>query len=77
MKIGKPARLPRVLVRPGRPPEHLAFWSCVVRFAHTPFHVRVAMKDNGKIAWAMLMPRQVLRPGTATTYQGGPKQPKP
>jgi hypothetical protein len=71
-KIGKSARLPGVLVRPARPSEHLAFWSCVVRFAHTPFHVRVALKDNGKIVWAMLMPRHVLRPGTATTYEGGP-----
>jgi hypothetical protein len=71
-KIGKPARLPR-FVRPA----HLAFWSCVVRFAHTPFHVRLALKDNGQIAGAMLVPRQSLRPGTATTYDGGPKQPKP
>ena len=61
-KIGKPARLPG-FVRPA----HLAFWSCVVRFAHPPFHVRVALKDNGQIAWAMLVPRQSLRPGTATT----------
>jgi hypothetical protein len=52
-KIGKPARLPG-FVRPA----HLAFWSCVVRFAHPPFHVRVALKDNGQIAWAMLVPRQ-------------------
>jgi hypothetical protein len=73
-----PAQLPRRLVRPApRPPQHLAFWSCVVRFAHTPFHLRVALEDNGKIYAAMLMPRQVLRPGTATVYQGGPKQPKP
>jgi hypothetical protein len=54
-----------------------ALWSCVVRFAHTPFHVRFALKDNGKVAWARLMPRHVLRPGTATVYQGGPKQSKP
>jgi hypothetical protein len=67
-KIGKPARLPGY-VRPA----HLGFWSCVIRFAHTPFHVRVALKDNGQIAWAMLVPR----PGTATTYEGGPNQPKP
>lgn len=52
-KIGKPARLPG-FVRSA----HLAFWSCVVRFAHPPFHVRVALKDNGQIAWAMLVPRQ-------------------
>jgi hypothetical protein len=71
-KIGKPARLPG-FVRPA----HLAFWSCVFRFAHPPLHVRVALKDNGQIAWAMLVPRQSLRPGTATTYEGGPKQPKP
>jgi hypothetical protein len=69
-------RLPKGLVLP-RPPKHLAYWSCVVRFAHTPFHVRVALEDNGTIFWAMLLPRQVLRPGTATTYQGGPEQPKP
>jgi hypothetical protein len=50
-----------------------AVWSCVVRFAHTPFHVRFALNDNGKVAWARLMPRHVLRPGTATVYQGGPK----
>lgn len=71
-----PARLREVLVPPARRlPKHLAFWSCVVRFAHTPFHLRVALEDNGKIFSAMLMPRQVLRPGTATVYQGGPKQP--
>jgi hypothetical protein len=72
-----PARLPKGFVRPPRPPKHLAYWSCVVSFARTPFHLRVALKDNGKIFWAMLMPRQVLRPGTATVYEGGPKQPKP
>ena len=73
-----PAVLPRgaVLIRPApRIPKHLAFWSCVVRFAHIPFHLRVALKDNGEIFWAELMPRHVLRPGTATTYQGGPKGP--
>lgn len=48
-KGGKPARLPR-FVRPA----HLVFWSCVVRFAHTPFHVRLALKDNGQIAGAMV-----------------------
>ena len=67
-----PARLPRGFVRPPRPPKHLAYWSCVVSFAHIPFHLRVALKDNGEIFWAMLMPRQVLRPGTATVYEGGP-----
>jgi hypothetical protein len=72
-----PARLPRGFPRPPRPPKHLAYWSCVVSFAHTPFHLRVALKDNGKIFSAVLMPRQVLRPGTATVYEGGPKQPKP
>jgi hypothetical protein len=54
-KIGKPARLPGFIR-----PAHLTFWSCVVRFAHTPLHVRVALKDNGQIAWAMLAPRQSL-----------------
>lgn len=63
--------------RPPRPPEHLAFWSCVVRFAHVPFRLRVALEDNGKIFEAFLMPRQSLNPGTATTYEGGPKQSKP
>jgi hypothetical protein len=51
-KIGKPARLPG-FVRPA----DLTFWTCVVRFAHTPLHVRVGLKDNGQIAWAMLVPR--------------------
>jgi hypothetical protein len=76
-KIGRPARLRGGFVRAPRPQVRLAFWSCVVRFAHVPFHVRVALNDKGKVVWAMLMPRQVLRPGTATVYQGGPKQPKP
>jgi len=67
-----PARLPKGFVRPPRPPKHLAYWSCVVSFAHTPFHLRVALKDNGEIFLAMLVPRQVLRPGTATVYEGGP-----
>jgi hypothetical protein len=67
-----PARLPRGFVRPPPPPKHLAYWSCVVSFAHIPFHLRVALEDNGKIYLAMLMPRQVLRPGTATVYEGGP-----
>src|SRR5262245_52294580 len=30
-----------------------ASWSCVVRFAHTPFRVLVALKDSGEVAWAM------------------------
>ena len=67
-----PARLPKGFVRPPRPPKHLAYWSCVVSFAHIPFHLRVALKDNGEIFDAMLVPRQVLRPGTATVYEGGP-----
>jgi hypothetical protein len=67
-----------VLIRPApRLPKHLAFWSCVVRFAHVPFHLRVALRDNGTIFWASLVPRHVLRPRTATVYEGGPKQPKP
>ena len=61
--------------RPARRP--LASWSCVVTFAHVPFRVFVALKNNGDVAWAMPVARQTLRPGTATVYQGGPKQPKP
>lgn len=76
-KIGRPARLRGAFVRPPRPQGHLAFWSCVVRFAHVPFQIRVALNDSGKVAWAMLMPRHVLKPRTATVYQGGAKQPKP
>jgi hypothetical protein len=80
-KIGKPLPPPKQPILGAPPPraypDHLAFWSCVVRFAHVPFHLRVALRADGKIAWAVLMPRQVLRPATATVYQGGPKQPKP
>jgi len=86
-KIAQPTPPPGRLILPGhpsresvpppRPPKHLAWWSCVVRLAHTPFPLRVALEDNGKIYWAELLPRQVLRPGTATVYQGGPKQPQP
>lgn len=72
-----PARLPDGLARPGRPPEELVFWSCGVRFAKTPFQVLVALRDSGEVAWATLVPRLVLRPGTATVYQGGPEQPQP
>jgi hypothetical protein len=56
--------------RPQGPP---ASWSCVVRFAHTPFRVLVALKDNGDVAWALPLPRQVLRPATSTADQGGSK----
>src|SRR5262249_28739290 len=44
---------------PGRP---RASWSCVVRFGHTPFHVLVALKAGGEVAWVMPLPRHVLRP---------------
>jgi hypothetical protein len=60
---------------PGAPPPAQASWSCVVRFAHTPFHVLVALKDNGEVAAVAPLSRHVLRP--ATVYQGGPKQPQP
>jgi hypothetical protein len=76
-KIGRPAHLNTVFGRPARPHGHLAFWSCVVRFAHVPFQMRVALNDKRKVAWAMLVSRHVLRPRTATVYQGGPKQPSP
>jgi hypothetical protein len=66
-----------VVAPQGRRPPHQASWSCVVRFAHTPFHVLVALKDNGDVAAAAPLPRKVLRPGTATVYQGGPKKPQP
>jgi hypothetical protein len=62
-------------VRPRRRP--LASWSCVVTFAHVPFRVLVALKDSGEVAWVKPLSRQALSPGTATVYQGGPKQPKP
>src|SRR5262245_19500835 len=45
-----PARLPR------------ASWSCVVRFAHTPFQVLVALNDSGEVAWVMPQPRHALQP---------------
>jgi hypothetical protein len=76
-RLTLPPRPSREFDRPPRPPKHLAWWSCVVRLAHTPFDLRVALEDNGTIFWAGLMSRQALRPGTATVYQGGPKQPKP
>jgi hypothetical protein len=72
-KTGKPARLPRLVVRR----EHLAFWSCIVRFAHTPLQVSVALNDKREFSGAWLIPRQSLRPGKATTYQGGAKKPQP
>jgi len=72
-----PTRPPRGLIRPAPPPQGRASWTCVVTFAHVPFRVLVALKDSGEVAWTMLVPRQVLKPGTATVYQGGAKQPNP
>ncbi|HEY5660652.1 MAG TPA: hypothetical protein VIR59_07685 [Gaiellaceae bacterium] len=46
-------------------------------FAHVPFRVLVAVNGADQIASVSLVPRHVLRPGTATVYQGGPKAPKP
>jgi hypothetical protein len=60
---------------PGAQLPKEASWSCVVRFAHTPFHVLVALKANGEVASVTSLPRHALRP--ATVYQGGPKQPQP
>jgi hypothetical protein len=60
-----------------RPPEGLSGWSCVVMFARTSFHVLVAVKDDGEVLSAALVPRQVLNPPTATVYEGSPAQPKP
>jgi hypothetical protein len=71
-RLIRPPRPSREFDRPPRPPKHLAWWSCVVRLAHTPFPLRVALENDGKIFWADLMPSQVLRPGTATVYEGGP-----
>lgn len=67
-------RIPRAQARPRRSAQS---WSCVVTFAHVPFRVLVAVNGADQIASVSLVPRHVLRPGTATVYQGGPKAPKP
>jgi hypothetical protein len=70
-------KLPRAQVHAARPRRQAPSWSCVVTFAHVPFRVLVAVKGGDRIASVSLVPRHVLRPGTATVYQGGPNGAKP
>ena len=53
-------KIPKGQAVPARRPR--ASWSCVVRFAHTPFHVLVALNDSGEVAWAKPLPRHALQP---------------
>jgi hypothetical protein len=53
-------KIPKGEARPARRP--LASWSCVVTVAHVPFRVLVGLKDNGDVAWALPVRRQVLGP---------------
>jgi hypothetical protein len=53
-------KIPKGQAVPARRPR--ASWSCVVRFAHTPFRVLVALKDSGEVAWVVPLPRHALQP---------------
>jgi hypothetical protein len=53
-------KIPKGQAVPARRPR--ASWSCVVRFAHTPFRVLVALNDSGEVAWVKPLPRHALQP---------------
>jgi hypothetical protein len=85
-KMPKPKlRLPPNVRKPPAPIARflagLSGWSCVVMFRGTySLPVRVMVKANGEVLDAQPAPRGSPRPPVlppATTYEGGPEQPKP